>query len=246
MANFNRLNWRWLVWGLAGSGSIFFLAIALLFFQPRWLLSIVSAIAPGAVYFSDTDERIVALTIDDGPDAIATPKILQLLARYRSRATFFLISSRISGNESLVMQAIREGQELGNHLTEDEPSIDLSPEAFEANLLEAEAVLSQFASPRWLRPASGWYNSQIIATAQKHGYRVALGSIFPYDTNIPSVQFAAHHILTNVRPGDIIILHDGGDRGDRTVSVLEIVLPELQRQGYRIVSLSELLPPPAD
>ena len=243
MTFLNSLNWRWLGLGFVGSGSIALVTIALLFFQPRWLLSIVSAIAPGVVYFQDTDDRVVALTIDDGPDAIATPKILEVLARHQARATFFLISSRISGNESLVMRTMREGHELGNHLTEDEPSIDLSPADFEANLLEAEAVLSNFATPSWLRPASGWYDKEMIATAEKHNYRVALGSVFPYDTNIPSTQFAARHILTNVRPGDIIVLHDGGDRGDRTASVLEIVLPELQRQGYRIVTLSELLPP---
>lgn len=227
-----------------GSGAISLLAIAvLLFFQPRWLLSIVSAIAPGAVYFRETDDRTIALTIDDGPDAIATPKILEVLARHRARATFFLIRSRMSGNEPLVMQAIREGHELGNHLTQDEPSIDLSPEDFEAALLETDAALSEFTTPRWMRPGSGWYDRQMIATAQQHGYQVALGSVFPYDTSIPSVRFAARHILANVRPGDIIVLHDSEGRGERTASVLEIVLPELQSRGYQIVTLSELFPP---
>jgi peptidoglycan-N-acetylglucosamine deacetylase len=109
-------------------------------------------------------------------------------------------------------------------------------------LLEADAILSPFGSLRWLRPGGGWYNSTIIATARKHDYRVALGSIFPYDTNIASADFAAQFILSNARPGEIVVLHDYGERGDRTAATLEAILPELQRRGYRIVTLSELLP----
>ena len=173
---------------------VLFLVIAALFFQPRWLLGIVSAIAPGVTYFAETNEPAIALTIDDGPDRVTTPKILAILARYRSRATFFLISSRVSGNEKLVSRMVGEGHEIGNHLTQNEPSIQLSPAAFEASLLEADAILSQFGSLRWLRPGGGWYNSTMIATARKHHYRVALGSIFPYDTSIASAGIATPRI----------------------------------------------------
>ncbi|MBW4619942.1 MAG: polysaccharide deacetylase family protein [Cyanosarcina radialis HA8281-LM2] len=227
---------------LASTSFFLLLVIATLFFQPRWLLRTVSTIAPGVTYFAETDRPIIALTIDDGPDPVTTPKILAILSRYRSRATFFLISSRVSGNEKLVSQMVSAGHEIGNHLTQNEPSIELSPAAFEASLLEADAILSQFSSLRWLRPGGGWYNSTMVATARKHDYRVALGSIFPYDTNISSADFAAQFILSNARPGAIVVLHDYGDRGDRTAATLEAILPKLQSRGYQIVTLSELLP----
>ena len=216
------------------------LVSAILFFQPRWLLSVVTKIAPGVVYYADTDEPLIALTIDDGPDTVFTPQILETLARHQASATFFLISSKVTDNESIVSAIAQAGHEIGNHLTQDEPSILLSSGEFESALLEAEKGLSEYAELRWLRPGSGWYNATMVDIAHKHNYRVALGSIFPYDTNIPSSWFASWQILTNAHPGSIIVLHDGGERGQRTVSTLNSILPQLKQKGYRVVTLSEL------
>ncbi|MDJ0714962.1 MAG: chitin deacetylase family protein [Prochloraceae cyanobacterium] len=211
-----------------------------LFFQPRSLLKIAASIIPGVVYFAETDRQIVALTIDDGPDPNTTAKILEVLSENEAKATFFLISNRVKGNEAIVNEIVSQGHEIGNHLTEDKPSIKLSPAEFEADLLEADEILSQFSKPLWLRPASGWYDRQMIETANKYNYRVALGSIFPYDTNINSSDFASKHILVNLSPGSIIVLHDGGLRGENTVKTLTNVLPELRRRGYEVVTLTEL------
>lgn len=212
----------------------------ILFFQPQWLFTLVSSYFPGVVYFAETNKPVIALTIDDGPDQITTTKILETLACYKAKATFFLISSRVEGNEKIVADIVSNGHELGNHLTEDKPSIKLPPSIFEAELLEAHKVLANFAEPHWLRPSSGWYNAGILETSRKYGYRVALGSIFPYDTHIPSSWFASRHILANVRPGSIVVLHDSGLRGERTEKTLATILPELRRRCYRVVTLSEL------
>ncbi len=214
--------------------------IAVLFFQPRWLLSLATFIAPGVIYFAETDKQLIALTIDDGPDPITTPKILEVLRRYEAHATFFIISNRVKGNEALVERMLSCGHELGNHLTEDKPSIQLSPQEFESELLEAHNILYRFGEIRWLRPAAGWYNTAMIKIAHKHSYQVVLGSIFPFDTNISSSWFASKHILFNASPGSIVVLHDNSLRGERTASTLEKVLPELSRKGYQIVTLSEL------
>jgi peptidoglycan/xylan/chitin deacetylase (PgdA/CDA1 family) len=214
--------------------------ISILFFQPRWILSLIASIVPGAVYFTKTDKPIIALTIDDGPDAVATPKILEILQRYQARATFFVISDRVKGNESVIREIVNQGHELGNHLTEDKPSIQLSPKEFETELLEADRIIAKFAKPCWLRPGGGWYNTTIVKTARQHGYRVALGSIFPFDTHIPSSWFASTQILCNAHPGSIIILHDSGLWGERTALTLSRALPKLSQKGYQVVTLSEL------
>ena len=228
-------NYLFLFLGLIGLAFV-----SVPFLQPRWLLSIATLIVPGVVYFAKTNKPIIALTIDDGPDAATTARILEILRHHEAQATFFVISSRIKGNEVLIQEMVGYGHELGNHLTEDKPSIKLSPQEFEVELLEAHAVLSKFAKPRWLRPASGWYNNTMVKIARKYGYQVALGSIFPFDTHIPSSWFAAKHILFNVYPGAIIVLHDSGLWGERTAFTLERILPELYRRGSRVVTLSEL------
>ena len=214
--------------------------LGVLFFQPRWLLSIATFIVPNVIYFAKTDKRLIALTIDDGPDTITTPKILEVLQRYGAHATFFVISNRVKGNEALIKKMVSYGHELGNHLTEDKPSIYLSLQEFESEILEAHNILSKFGELQWLRPASGWHNAAMVKIARTHSYQVVLGSIFPFDTHISSIKFSSKHILFNASPGSIVVLHDNDLRGERTVSTLEKVLPELSRKGYRIVTLSEL------
>jgi len=213
----------------------------ILFFQPRWLISLVSESVPGVIYFADTDEPMVALTIDDGPDPVTTPKILEVLSRHHARATFFLISGRVPGNENVVSAIARDGHELGNHMTTGEASITLSSTEFEDALVEAHNEISAFGDVRWFRPGSGWYNARMLETARKHNYRCALGSVFPYDIQIPWIWFTERHVLLNAHHGSIIIMHDVGSAGERTALALETILPELTRQGYRVVTLSDLV-----
>lgn len=233
--------------------------MSLLWLQPRWLWVQISPwLCPGAVFFVETDAPMVALTIDDGPDDIEThdPKtthqILEVLAKYDAHATFFLIGERITpSSKSLITEMLDQDNEVGNHLWKDEPSIKLPLSTFESELrqtqkhiLDVAQIKDKSAQVRWLRPGGGMANRKMIKIAQKYNYRVALGSIWPYDTLIPSSQFAATQILSNVRPGAIIILHDHGDNGDwgkRTVKTLEHVLPELQNRGFKVVTLSKLL-----
>jgi peptidoglycan/xylan/chitin deacetylase (PgdA/CDA1 family) len=133
-----------------------------------------------------------------------------------------------------------EGHEIGNHLTRDRPSIRLSSNAFEADLLRAHRVLAPYGAMKWARPGSGWYSRAMIGIMRRHGYRCALGSVYPFDATIPSAGFAARYIMWHARPGAVIVLHDSGSRGRRTAKVLSEVLPQLRRRGYRVVSLSEL------
>jgi peptidoglycan/xylan/chitin deacetylase (PgdA/CDA1 family) len=108
-------------------------------------------------------------------------------------------------------------------------------------LVASHRVIAQFADLRWFRPGSAWYNARMLSILDKHGYRCALGSVYPFDPQIPSAWFATHYVLQNVRPGSIIVLHDCGARGERTAAVLATILPELHRRGFRVVTLSELL-----
>jgi peptidoglycan/xylan/chitin deacetylase (PgdA/CDA1 family) len=214
---------------------------ALLYGPPVWFLDWLATHYPGCLYRVPTQARLIALTLDDGPDAATTPLILAELRRHQARATFFLIAERVARQEQLVRRLVADGQELGNHFTRDRPSIRLGQREFAQDLVRAHQVLGRYGAVRWARPGSGWYSQTMVATMKEQGYRCALGSVYPYDATIPSADFASRHILRNVRPGAIVVLHDGGARGRRTVQVLQTVLPALRRQGYRVVSLSELI-----
>lgn len=215
------------------------LAIAL-WTGPRWLVPRLARRSSRCLYCVPVGQRVVALTFDDGPHPETTPAILRMLRAHGARATFFLIADRVSGCESLVATLVAEGHELGNHLIHDEPSILLTPERFSAAVREAGAVLGRFGPVRWLRPGSGWYSAAMLDTIEREGFRCALGSVYPYDAHLPLVGLAAAYILANARPGAVIVLHDGGARGRRTVEVLRRVLPVLHARGYRVATLSEL------
>lgn len=207
---------------------------------PHWLLDRVTARFPGCRFYVPTHVRAVALTIDDGPDPATTPALLALLARHDARATFFVITDRLRGHEALAAAVVRERHELGNHLTRDEPSIRLDAAAFEDAVRTADRTLRRYTRPRWLRPASGWYSPRMIRTLERLGYRCALGSVYPFDATVPSSRFAANYILRNVRPGSIVVLHDAGARGGRTLRTLAEVLPVLRQRGYAVLTLSDL------
>jgi peptidoglycan/xylan/chitin deacetylase (PgdA/CDA1 family) len=227
--------------GFVAAGGLLVATGAVLGTAPSWLIDRLARWYPGCLYQLPTQARLVGLTIDDGPDPVSTPLILSELRRHDARATFFLITDRVQGQEPLVGRLVAEGHELGNHFTQDRPSIGLSPRAFEADLLRAHRELAPWGRPLWARPGSGWYSKVMISVMQRHGYRCAMGSVYPFDATIPSVAWAKRYILRNARPGAIVVLHDGGSRGRRTARVLAEVLPELHRRGYRVVSLSELL-----
>ena len=222
---------------------IFFNLVLVLFFQPRWILTIVEHIIPGVVYFAQTEQPIIALTIDDVPNNKTTLLILDVLKKHNVKATFFVTSSQVGGNEQIIEAIVNDSHELGNHMTEDKPSIKLSREEFETDLLKAHSIITKFADIHWMRPASGWYNSEMIEIAKKHNYHVSLGSVFPYDTHIKSTWFSVNHIMLNVAPGSIIVLHDGNSRGQRTASTLAEILPKLKEKGYSFVTLSKLFSP---
>jgi peptidoglycan/xylan/chitin deacetylase (PgdA/CDA1 family) len=221
--------------GLLGLAGIIYLT------PPSWIVERIARRFPDCLSHVSTEQPIVALTIDDGPDPLATPGILDQLRRYDGKATFFLITNRIPGQEQLIHRMLREGHELGNHFTQDRSSISLDSTAFERDLLQAHQSLLRWTRPRWARPGSGWYSQSMIEIMQRHRYRCALGSVYPLDAAIPSVAWATRYILRHTRPGAVLILHDGGDRGRRTVKVLANVLPELRRRGYRVVTLSGLV-----
>jgi peptidoglycan-N-acetylglucosamine deacetylase len=202
----------------------------------RWL----SRRFPDVLFQQPNAGPLVALTFDDSPHAISTPRILDVLAEHDAHATFFIIGEHVAGNEEIVRRLIAEGHELGNHMLTDAPSARLSAAEFERQLRQTHEVLAPFGPVRWFRPGHGWFSRRMLDQLHARGYRCAMASAYAYEFLSISAPYAARHILLNVGPGGVIILHDGPANQERTVAVLERILPALRRRGYRVVTLSEL------
>ena len=222
------------------AAGILIVLLAALWTAPRWFVPRFAAHSHGCLYSVPTREQAIAITFDDGPDGDSTRAILEVLRDNQSRATFFLIGEHVKGEEALVAEIVAQGHEIGNHMARNEPSIRLSASVFERDAIETGKLLGAFAPVRWLRPGSAWYDGAMLATIERLGYRCALGSVYPYDPHLRSATLASAYILANIRPGAVIVLHERGVRGPRTVETLKRVLPGIRARGYRVVTLSEL------
>jgi len=208
--------------------------------EPRWLVRALPGTYPDVVYFVPTDERAIALTIDDGLDVETTPAILDVLDAHQVTATFFLISNTLAGKEQLLHRILAAGHEIGHHMTQYEVTVSLSDEDLRIKFNEAADILEAVAPITWFRPGSGRYNDQVLSLTSERGYRIALASVAPLDTLISSPHSMATFINWMVEPGSVVVLHDVDARGRRTAATLDRLLPILHDRGYAVMSLSEL------
>lgn len=216
------------------------LAAALWWVSPL-LLRGADRIGGGALYRVPEADSAVALTIDDGPTRGGTREILGALEEHGARATFFVIGSRARRHPGLLREVVRRGHGLGHHMWRDERSLGLDSAAFEARLERTDSVLRRLgAGTRWLRPGGGLYSSRMVRTARRHGYRIVLGDVYPFDPAVRWPALTARMILAWAEPGSIIILHDGPGRARRTAEVLRRILPILEERGLDVVALDEL------
>ncbi|KAH7381905.1 carbohydrate esterase family 4 protein [Cadophora sp. MPI-SDFR-AT-0126] len=183
-------------------------------------------------------QRVIALTLDDAPSS-QTGAILDLLKAHNAKATFFIIGSQISRYPGVVERIHSEGHELGNHAMTDDPSFQLPLSELERQIGEVQEMLPGNANgERYFRPGSGWFNRGMRERVEGLGYRLALGSVYPHDPQIPRPGLNAWHVLSLVRPGSVVIMHD---RRDYSVEQVGLVLKGLDEKGLKVESLGGLL-----
>ncbi|CAG8121173.1 unnamed protein product [Penicillium olsonii] len=226
--------------------TTFFLMVPLYYIYkpPSILIRYFAHCWPDVLFHVPTTKKIVALTIDDAP-SIHTPEILRLLQAHNAAATFFIIGCQVPGNEAVLSDLIRAGCELGNHAMYDEPSRSLSDAVLKDQIQEVQLRISEayatagIQQDSWLfRPGSGFFSSRMRSLLHRLGYQLVLGNVYPHDPQVPFWRLNARHILSMVQPGSVIVCHD---RREWTVPMLQKILPELGRRGYRVVTVSDLL-----
>lgn len=190
-----------------------------------------------------TSEKVIALTFDDGPHSTYTTQILDLLAQYDAKATFFVIGERAEKHPDIILKIDNEGHEIANH-TYTHP-LYVTPEKLERELKKTNEIIQDITGtyPTFYRPVAGTYNDRIIDTAVRNGYKVIMWSWHQdtEDWKTPGVKKIISKVLTGVQPGNIVLFHDAGGDRSQTVKALEEILPELKRQGYQFLTISELL-----
>ena len=196
---------------------------------------------PATYAQAHVDQPYIAMTFDDGPSAENTPRLLEMLKQRNIKATFFLIGQNVASNPDLVRRILAEGHEIGNHSWTHPQLSKLSDQKVTAEITKTQDAIKEASgfTPTLLRPPYGaitprqreWIEDQF-------GLSIILWSIDPFDWKRPGASVITQRILSQARPGAIILSHD---IHKQTVDAMPATLDGLMRKGFKFVTVSQLI-----
>ncbi|MDI3327555.1 MAG: polysaccharide deacetylase family protein [Alicyclobacillaceae bacterium] len=194
--------------------------------------------------------RVVALSFDDGPDAVYTPRILDVLRREKVRATFFLVGTRTQQYPQIVRRMAAEGHALGNHTWDHANLTKLPQDQLRNEMIRADEAVFRASGvhPAVARPPYGAVDDRVIQTLHRMGYRIVDWSVDSLDWKGLNADQVATNVLSHITPGAIVLQHSAGGKGEDlsgTVNALPRIIRTLRAEGYRFATIPELLRIPA-
>jgi peptidoglycan-N-acetylglucosamine deacetylase len=178
------------------------------------------------------DGRRVALTFDDGPNPVDTPAVLSLLARYHAVGTFCMVGTQVAANLALARRVDAAGMRICSHSRTHDLHLGTSPVGqMTAEVTDVGRLLAGIPV-RYFRAPGGNWTPTLQAVAAQNGLQPLGWSVDPQDWRRPGAPAIVATVERQVRPGAIILMHDGGGPRDQTVAALQQLLPWLIAQGY--------------
>ncbi len=223
--------------------AIVLLGVGLVVFwmEPLGVLGVLERLTPNFIYRVRTERPLVALSFDDGPHPEFTPQVLEILERHDARATFFLIGGRALRHPELVSRIGVAGHEVGNHYFRDGSMLLHSDAQFVGYLEKTERAIGMTAGRKLFRPPGGLAWPRQLRLARSKGYECVLGCAYPHDPMRVPAWYIKWLIVKNLRPGTIVILHDGISDPRRSIQALPHILRAGGEMGLRFVSIGQLL-----
>lgn len=229
--------WAWSVAWLAAAGVV--------------LVGMLERRAPvfGRVFWRGArGRRLVAMTFDDGPSGRDTPAILDILREHGVKATFFVLGVNAERHPDVVTRAARENHEIGNHGFDHRVLPLVGPASVRDQIARTSVIIERLtgAKPSLFRASHGWRNPWVNRVVREQGCRVVGWTLGVWDTDRPGADVIARRTLAGVRPGCVLLLHDGrGVEADpdatQVVQALPSIITGLRERGYELVTLSSLI-----
>ena len=190
-----------------------------------------------------TDKKQIALTFDDGPHPSLTPKILEILAKHHVSATFFMVGQNVINYPQAARSVINAGHEVGNHTFTHPHIATLGDASIMDEIGRCEDALEELCEyrPHLLRTPEGAVSASLERCLADEDYILVLWSLDTRDWDNKSTACIVQTVLDNVKPGDIILMHDYIGYHSKTPEALDVIIPALLAQGYEFVTVSELL-----
>ncbi len=195
-----------------------------------------------ATYFSiETSEKVIAITFDDGPHGVNTPRLLDMLKKRGVKATFYVVGNMVEYNPQILKRMIAEGHEIGNHTVTHGNLARMSDASLRKELQDAHDMIvdATGVAPKSMRPPGGAItNDQKKLMLKEFGYPTILWSVDPEDWKRPGASVVTSRLVNGARPGGILLVHD---LHAPTVDAMPSTLDQLLAKGYRFVTVTELI-----
>lgn len=180
-------------------------------------------------------KKYVALTFDDGPGYQSTQRILNTLAKYDAKATWFVLGSRAEGNPSMLKAIANAGHEINNHSYSHANLVELNSSSVVHEIESTNSIIQSIIgqTPRYLRPPYGSYND-FVATQMN----IALWNVDSLDWKLKNGQAAFQQVTTTLSENPIILFHD---IYDTSADAIDLLVPYLAENGYTFITYSQMM-----
>ncbi|MFE7750039.1 polysaccharide deacetylase family protein [Streptomyces sp. NPDC057428] len=196
----------------------------------------VARVAVDIAHASDRGPQGVNITIDDGPDPVWTPQVLQLLKDNGVKATFCMVGTQAQAHPDLVKAVVAAGHRLCNHTVSHDTTMDTKSEAYQSQqILDAERMIIKASGgvrPQYYRAPGGAFTPYSRQLAASRGMRPLGWNVDSRDFERPGAEAMVATVKTEISGGPTVLFHDAGGDRSQTVDALREVLPWLREQGY--------------
>ncbi|MGX7419509.1 polysaccharide deacetylase family protein [Carnobacterium gallinarum] len=181
-------------------------------------------------------DKVIALTFDDGPNRMVTPRILDILKQNDVKATFFVLGNSVQLNPDILEREIKDGHEIGNHTFSHPVLTDISLEEAKQQVVSTNELIRSIADyqVKLLRPPYGTIDDKLMAVYQMP---IIEWSVDTEDWKSRNADAVYNEVLQNSKSGAIVLMHD---IHPTTADALNSIIQSLKKQGYQFVTVSEL------
>lgn len=191
----------------------------------------------------NTEEKVIALTFDDGPHPSLTPKILNILDEYGVKATFFVVGENAEFYPQALKKIALRGHEIGNHTFTHLAESSTNCDKVKEEIIKTEDVIFKLTAKKTFlfRPPTGYCCDSAVKMTKDLGYKTVVWDIDTRDWAHTSPQKILSEVRKYAQNGSIILFHDFIGKDSPTPEALRLVIPWLKSQGYSFLTVGEMM-----